>query len=93
MKARWHNTVLADSDLWQEVEGYIYFPLSSVRQALLVPSSTTTRCSWKGTAHYYDVIVDGEVNKDAAWYYPQPTAAAEKIKDCVAFGRGIEVTD
>lgn len=93
MKARWHNITLADSDAWIELEGNIYFPLSSVRQDYLVPSSTTTVCSWKGTAHYYDVVVNGETNKDAAWFYPEPKAAAENIKNHIAFWRGAEMID
>lgn len=91
MKARWHNVTIADSDNWIELESNIYFPLSAVRQEYLAPSSTTTVCSWKGTAHYYDVVVAGEVNHDAAWYYPAPKTAANKIKNYVAFWRGVEI--
>jgi len=68
MKPRWHNTTSADGDTWLELEGDIYFPLSSIRQEYLLPSSTTTVCPRKGTAHYYDVVVDGEVNKDTAGF-------------------------
>ena len=93
MKARWHNTTIAESDDWIELEGNIYFPLSTIRQEYLAPSSTTSVCCWKGTAHYYDVVVKGKVNKDAAWYYPEPKAAANKIKNYIAFWRGIEVND
>ena len=93
MKAQWRNTTIADSETWLELEGNIYFPFSSVRQAYLVPSSTTTSCPWKGTAHYYDVVIAGEVNKDAAWYYPEPRAAAKNIKNYIAFWRGVEVVD
>ena len=93
MKAHWRNTTIADSETWIELEGNIYFPLSSVRQEYLVPSSTTTVCPWKGTAHYYDVVVAGEINKDAAWFYPDPMAVAENIKNYVAFWRGVEVVD
>lgn len=93
MKACWHNTIIADSDNWLELEGNIYFPISGIRQEYLVPSSTTSVCSWKGTAHYYDVVVAGEVNKDAAWFYPEPRAAAEKVKNHVAFWRGVEIVD
>ena len=93
MKARWRNITIADSDTWIELEGNIYFPLSSVRQEYLVPSSTTSVCGWKGTAHYYDVVVKGETNKDAAWSYSQPKTAAENIKNYIAFWRGVEVID
>ena len=93
MKAIWNNEIIADSDNFIELEGNIYFPLEQVKQQYLQPSSTTTVCPWKGTAHYYDVVVDGSMNKDAAWYYPEPKAAAENIKGYVAFWRGIEVLD
>ena len=91
MKAIWNNEIIADSDNFIELEGNIYFPLERVKQQYLQPSSTTTVCPWKGTAHYYDVVVDGSTNKDAAWYYPEPKAAAENIKGYVAFWRGIDV--
>jgi uncharacterized protein (DUF427 family) len=93
MKARWQNITIADSDTWLELEGNIYFPISSVRQEYLVPSSTITVCPWKGAAHYYDVVVAGDANKDAAWYYPEPKAAAKNIKNYIAFWRGVEVVD
>jgi uncharacterized protein (DUF427 family) len=93
MKARWRNITIADSDTWIELEGNIYFPLSSIRQEYLVPSSTTTVCPWKGTAHYYDVVVNGETNKDAAWFYSEPKAAAENIKNYIAFWRGVKIVD
>nr|AFI78548.1 protein containing DUF427 [uncultured bacterium ws172H5] len=93
MKASWNNQIIADSNDWVELEGNIYFPLSSVKQQYLVPSATTTVCPWKGVAHYYDVVVGDNTNKDAAWYYPEPKAAAENIKNYVAFWRGIEVMD
>jgi uncharacterized protein (DUF427 family) len=93
MKARWHNTTIADSDTWLKLEGNIYFPLSSIRQEYLLPSSTTTVCPRKGTAHYYDVVVDGEINKDAAWICPKPKAAAMNIKNFIAFWRRVEVMD
>ena len=93
MKAIWNNKIIADSDDWIELEGNIYFPLSRVKQQYLIPSATTTVCPWKGIAHYYDVMAGDSTNKDAAWYYPEPKAAAENIKDFVAFWRGIEVMD
>jgi uncharacterized protein (DUF427 family) len=93
MKAIWNNKIIADSDEWIELEGNIYFPLSRVKQQYLLPSTTITICPWKGKAHYYDVVVDESTNKDAAWYYPEPKAAAANIKNYVAFWRGIEVLD
>ena len=93
MKASWNNQIIADSNDWIELEDNIYFPLSSVKQQYLVPSATTTVCPWKGIAHYYDVVVGDNTNKDAAWYYPEPKAAAENIKNYVAFWKEVEITD
>jgi len=90
-RASWHGTTIAESDAFESVEGNVYFPPDALRGEHLVPSATTTVCSWKGTAHYYDVVVGGEVNRDAAWYYPDPKPAARQIKDHVAFWRGVEV--
>jgi uncharacterized protein (DUF427 family) len=91
MKAVWRNTVLAQSDNTILVEGNHYFPPESVNRGYLRESGTHTTCSWKGEASYYDVVVDGEINKDAAWYYPGPKEAAKQIKDYVAFWRGVKV--
>ncbi|MGH9929874.1 MAG: DUF427 domain-containing protein [Pyrinomonadaceae bacterium] len=93
MKATWNNTVIADSDETVVVEGNHYFPANSVRQNYLQPSSHHTTCPWKGQASYYDVVVDGQINKDAAWYYPQPKDAAAEIKDHIAFWRGVKVEE
>jgi uncharacterized protein (DUF427 family) len=92
-KAAWNGTVIAESDATVMVEGNHYFPPSSVRSELLQPSEKTTFCPWKGTASYYSVAVDGEVNSDAAWYYPEPKDAAAEIKDHIAFWRGVTVTE
>jgi uncharacterized protein (DUF427 family) len=92
-KAEWNGTVIAESDDTVVVEGNHYFPPASVRSELLQPSAKTTFCPWKGTASYYSVAVDGEVNADAAWYYREPKDAAAEIKDHVAFWRGVTVTD
>ena len=70
-----------------------YFPLQSVVKKHLKSSPTTTECPWKGTAHYYTVVVGDEENQDAAWYYPDPKEAAAKIRDRVAFWRGVEVLE
>ncbi|HEY0357553.1 MAG TPA: DUF427 domain-containing protein [Mycobacteriales bacterium] len=92
-KATWNDTVIAESDDIVMVEGNPYFPLDSVRSEYLRPSETTSWCPWKGTASYYSLAVDGEVNPDAAWYYPQPREAAAEITGRVAFWRGVTVTD
>ncbi len=91
MKAIWNGTVLAESDDTVVVEGNHYFPPSSIHRDLFSDSDTHTVCPWKGTASYYNVVVAGAVNKDAAWYYPEPKEAAAQIKDHVAFWRGVVV--
>jgi len=91
VKATWKGAVLAESDDTVVVEGNHYFPADSVRRENFRESETHTVCPWKGTASYYDVVVGGEVNRDAAWYYPQPKDAAREIKDRVAFWRGVKV--
>jgi uncharacterized protein (DUF427 family) len=91
MKATWNEAVLAESDDTVVVEGNHYFPPDSIRREHFRESETHTVCPWKGTASYYDVVVGGEVNRDAAWYYPQPKDAARQIKDHVAFWRGVRV--
>jgi uncharacterized protein (DUF427 family) len=93
MKAIWNKEVLADSDKTVVVEGNHYFPLSSLNMKFFKKSDKTTICSWKGTANYYDVKVNEQSNKDAAWYYPEPKSAAKNITGYVAFWRGVEVVD
>lgn len=90
-KARWNGYVIAESDKFETVEGNVYFPPEALKREFLTPSSHTTVCSWKGTAHYYNVVVDGKENENAAWYYPDPKPAAKNIKDHIAFWRGVEV--
>ena len=90
-RATWKGTLLAESDRTIVVEGNHYFPPDAVRKDHFRESETHTVCSWKGTASYYDVVVGGEVNKDAAWYYPTPKDAAKEITDYVAFWRGVDV--
>jgi len=92
MKATWNNTVLAESSETVVVEGNQYFPADSIKTEYFQPSSTHTVCGWKGTASYYDVVVDGKVNKDAAWLYPEPKSAAAEITGRVAFWKGVEVS-
>jgi uncharacterized protein (DUF427 family) len=90
--ATWNGTVLAESDDTVVVEGNHYFPRSAVREGVLVDSDTSSVCPWKGTASYFSVVVDGQTNPDAAWYYPDPKDAAAQIKDHVAFWKGVQVT-
>ena len=93
MRAIWNGAVLAESDKTIVVEGNHYFPLDSVNRDYLQENSTHTTCPWKGQASYYNVEVDGKVNRDAAWYYARPKPAASQIQDYVAFWRGIKVED
>jgi uncharacterized protein (DUF427 family) len=90
-RAIWNDTVLAESDATVIVEGNHYFPPQAVRAACLRPSATHTECHWKGTASYHDVVVNGQVNKDAAWYYPTPKAEAAQIAGYIAFWKGVKV--
>lgn len=91
MKAIWNDKIIAESDKTIVVEGNQYFPFDSVKKEFLSSTETNTVCPWKGLASYYDVVVDGKTNKDAVWYYPEPKEAASKIKDHVAFWKGVEV--
>ena len=91
VKASWKGATIAESDETVVVEGNHYFPPDAVDAAWLKPSGTTTVCPWKGTAHYFNVVVDGEENPDAAWYYPEPKPAAAEIRDRIAFWKGVEV--
>ena len=91
MKATWNGSVIAETEDTVVVEGNHYFPLASVDTELLRPSDTHTVCPWEGTASYYDLVVDGQVNADAAWYYPEPKSAAAEIRDHVAFWKGVEI--
>jgi len=92
MKAVWNGVTIAESDDTVVVEGNHYFPVSSLRRDLLVDSTTTTICPWKGTASYFSLSVDGKTNADAVWYYPTPKDAAKQITDRVAFWKGVQVT-
>ena len=90
--ATWNGTVIASSADTEIVEGNHYFPIDSVTPGVLTDSATTSICPWKGTASYYSVVVDGQTNTDAAWYYPAPKDAAKQIKDRVAFWKGVTVS-
>lgn len=90
--ATWNGTVIAESDDIVTVEGNAYFPRESVREDVLRPSDTHTVCPWKGTASYLTLDVDGKTNPDAAWFYPEPKAAAKEVTDRVAFWKGVVVS-
>ncbi|MET0764173.1 MAG: DUF427 domain-containing protein [Blastococcus sp.] len=89
--ASWNGTVIAESDDIVTVEGNAYFPRAAVRDDVLRPSEHRSFCPWKGTASYFHLEVDGQVNRDAVWYYPTPKDAAKEITDRVAFWHGVEV--
>ena len=91
MKAIWNGTVLAESDDTVVVEGNHYFPREALNDAYLRPSETRTICPWKGTASYYTLMVDGQTNPDAVWYYLEPKEAARQIRDRVAFWKGVTI--
>lgn len=93
MKAIWNNEVIAESNETVVVEGNHYFPADSVKKELLVASSTQTVCGWKGTAEYYSLNVNGEVNEDAAWYYADPKPEADQIRGRIAFWKGVRVVE
>ncbi|MEO1614743.1 MAG: DUF427 domain-containing protein [Planctomycetota bacterium] len=89
--ATWNGTVIAKSDKTVMVEGNHYFPAESVDESFLRPSDYTTHCGWKGTASYKSLEVDGQLNENAAWYYPEPKSQASQINDHFAFWKGVEV--
>ncbi|HEU4558554.1 MAG TPA: DUF427 domain-containing protein [Longimicrobium sp.] len=90
-KATWNGETIAESDVFEVVEGNIYFPRDTVRSDVLRDSDTHTICPWKGTASYYTLAVNGKENPDAAWYYPDPKPEAANIAGHVAFWRGVQV--
>lgn len=90
-RAIWNGVIVAESDHCEVVEGNQYFPPDSIKADYFKPSDTHTTCPWKGVASYYTLEVNGQSNKDAAWYYPNPKDAAKAIKDHVAFWRGVTV--
>jgi len=93
VKAIWKDKIIAESDKFEIVEDNYYFPPESVNKEFLRESNTHSTCPWKGYASYYDVVINGDVNKDAAWYYPDPKPAANKIKNYIAFWKSIEVKE
>ncbi len=90
-KAIWNGAVLAESDRCEQVEGNYYFPPDAIRPEYFQPSDTHTTCGWKGVASYYTLVVEGQENVDAAWYYPEPKEAAKNIQGYIAFWRGVKV--
>ena len=92
-RAIFNGVVIAESDQTEMVEGNHYFPSESINNSYFQESSKTTVCGWKGLANYYDVVVNGEVGQNAAWYYTDPKPAAANIKDYVAFWGAVQVED
>jgi uncharacterized protein (DUF427 family) len=92
-KAVWNGAVLAESDDTVIVEGNHYFPADALNKEFFRDSSTNTVCGWKGTASYFDVVVEGETNRDAAWYYPEAKPDAKNIEGRIAFWKGVQVTE
>lgn len=93
MKAIWNNTVIAESDDTVVIEGNHYFPAETLKKEFVLSSNHHTMCSWKGQASYYDLFVDGSVNPNAAWFYPDPKEAAAEIKGRIAFWKGVQVVE
>lgn len=93
VKAIWNETVIAESNNCEIIEDNYYFPPEDVNKQYLQESDTESTCPWKGQAHYYNVLVNESVNEDAAWYYPDPKPAAKKIKNYVAFWKGIQIEE
>jgi uncharacterized protein (DUF427 family) len=93
MKAIWNGVTVAESDETVVVEGNHYFPAASVKPQYLSFSNHRTHCAWKGEARYHSLLVNGELNPDAVWFYPEPTEAAAQIKGRLAFWKGVKVVD
>lgn len=91
MKAIWNDVVLAESDDTISLEGNIYFPMSSIKKEYFEETKSTSLCLWKGKANYFTVNVNGETNKNCAWYYPKPSFLAKKIKNYVAFWQDVQI--
>ncbi len=93
MKAIWNNAIIAESEETIVIDSFYYFPPDSVNHEFLENSNKHTTCYWKGQASYYTINVDGKENEDAAWYYPEPKPAASKIKDYIAFWKGVKIQE
>ncbi|MEM9190554.1 MAG: DUF427 domain-containing protein [Myxococcota bacterium] len=92
-RAIWNGKVVAESDSFERVEGNVYFPPDAVKREFFEESSHTSYCPWKGTASYYDVVVDGERNANAAWSYPDASAKAKHFERYVAFWNGVQIEE
>lgn len=93
MKAIWNGETIAEAKDVEIVEGNVYFPEESVKMEFFRKSTSSSVCPWKGKASYYDVIVNGKTNKDAAWTYPEPKSKASNIKNFIAFWNGVEIKE
>ena len=91
MKASWNGVIVAESNDTVVVEGNHYFPAASLKQDYVTFSNHRSGCPWKGQAHYHSLMVNGDLNENAVWYYPEPSPAAAQIKDRVAFWKGVKV--
>jgi uncharacterized protein (DUF427 family) len=92
MKAIWNGKVIAQSDETIVIESNHYFPSNAIASEFFIESNYTTHCSWKGEANYFSIVIDGNTNQDAAWYYANPKDAAKEITGMVAFWRGVEIS-
>lgn len=90
-KAKWNDVTIAESDHCEIIEGNYYFPPDSIKSEFFKASDYHTTCPWKGTAHYYNLEINGEINENAAWYYPEPKSGAKHIQNYVAFWKGVKV--
>ena len=90
-KAIWNGAVLAESNNCELLEGNQYFPPDSINKEYFTSTESHTSCALKGQASYYTIVVDGQENKDAAWYYPNPKPGYERIKNYIGFWRGVKV--
>ena len=98
VKATWNGVLLAESNDTIMIEGNHYFPPESAKMEYFEKTETHTTCFWKGLANYYNVVVDGETNKDAAWYYPVPKEGSiervgKDFTNYIAFWRGVEIEE
>ena len=93
MTATWNGATLAESNDTVVVEGNHYFPADSINKEYFTPTETHTVCGWKGTASYYNIVVNGETNKGAAWYYRETKPDAKNIEGYVAFWKGVQISD
>ena len=90
-KAVWQGQVIAESNDFEVVEGNVYFPPGTLKEEFFESSDHRSACPWKGTASYHHVVVNGERNENAAWFYPEPKEAAANIKNHIAFWKGVTV--